>query len=596
MNTVRKKKSQSAIDFSAAAAAVSAERVQRGFTYPSFSGISPRNVDYAFRSYQAGLFYSALPIMEAVATMDAQVSTCMEKRLAMTCCADWEVFYEQDIDEAQRKEAEIQSSIIRDFLNTLCVSSATAQDENQGLQSLLRHIGSAIAYGYAAAAITWVPAKTASDDFTLHAEVMTCPLRFFEARERRLRICKDYTANAAPIVPGKWLIAHTQSTPLMLPTLFAYLFKATPLQDWGHTVEKFGIPFISAKTPAAYGDANWTAAENALRRVGSGFAGLFGKDVELEIHSLAQGNAPHAALIDYVDRKIAQIWLGGDLSTMSRGDNAVGSLAQTAQGDFQRKQDKAFVEQVVDTQLVRPLLDRVFGAGSRQYAFFRFKDVEAKDLQASILRIKTAKELGLEMSKAFVYSELGVPEPKPWEEIFEQPQESAPPPQQQDVPETEEEQREGQGDFSNASGKELSRSFLDAQARQFDALISRLRVLEQTQTEEDFQNAAKALEQDFPQIAGQILSRNDVAEAIASAVIDKIEYGEHAEFKNAVGKNGMKHDARGRFADKDYLDNLESRVHNVKDHLRSIPDSNARFSASARRKKPPQKRSSGDCF
>lgn len=501
------------IDFSASAAAVAAERIQRGFTYPAFSGVSPRNVDYAFRAYQAGQFYAAVPIMEAVATMDAQVATCIEKRLAFTSSADWEVFEEQDVAESERQAAQAQATILRDFFNTLSVTSATAQDENQGLQSLVRHISSAIAYGYSASALTWIPATTINGQATLHAEVMTCPLRFFEAKERRLRIRKDYTANATPLKPGQWVIAHAQTTPLMLPTLFAYLFKATPLQDWAHTVEKFGIPFVSAKTPAPYNSNEWRAAEDALRRVGSGFAGLFGKDVELDIHSLAQGNAPHASLVDYIDRKISQIWLGGDLSTMSREGDAVGSLAQSESGDFQRKQDKAFVEQIIDTQLVRPLLDRVFGKGVRQRAFFRFKAVESKDIQASVLRIKTAQEMGLSLGKSYVYSELGIPEPKPWEELLDA---------HKPIVTVEDEEQE---DLQNASKpSEIQDKLRQAQVAQYDAMIARLRVLEQASTEEDFQNGARKLEEDFPQIAGQILSRNDVAEVLASAIIDKIEY------------------------------------------------------------------------
>ena len=188
------------------------------------------------------------------------------------------------------------------------------------------------------------------------------------------------------------------------------------------------------------------------------------------------------------------------------------------------------------------------------------------------------------MAKSFVYSELGVPEPKPWEEIFGGNKSE----QQGDENPNDADDNES-NDFKNASYKSDLQKIYAAQEKQYDALISRLRVLEQMPTEEDFQNAARQLEADFPQIAGQILARNDIAEVMASAIIDKFEARE--EFQNTIDKNGMRHDERGRFsgyagggvnlsqgnADKDYLDSLQERVRNVKDHLKSfneLPDFN----------------------
>lgn len=503
---------------SGAQAVIAEKSTRRSFFTPRPQGLTPSLVVDLLRNYEQGEFYRICRIAENVLRYDTQVAICANRRLAMSASLDWEIFTEDGESESERNLADMQRAALTEFFNTLVVRSVRAQDAIAGVQALVRHIATAHAFGYAAAAITWTPSVSAKGTPSLRCSILTCPLSLFEARDRRLRIRIDGSWTGKPLDTKGWLVAHSNTEPLILPTLVAEMFKSAALSDWAATVEKFGTPFISAKTPAAYKSDEWIAAEEAVKHVGSGFAGVFGTDVELDIHSLAQGEAPHENLVDYLDRSISRLWLGGDLSTMSKNGDAVGSNAQMQSTDILRKQDRLFAEQVIDTQLVRPFLARVFGTNVKQRAYFRLdSDDDPEDVSSAVTRIKAAVELGLPVSKAFAYSELGIPQPAEWEETLgnetqEQPTPAAPAQNSSEFAE-----------FGNASTTEENNEALaKAETTQLSELISRLHGIEEIPAEDEaaFRNAVSALDRDFPEIEQKILSRNDAAQAIAD-IIDR---------------------------------------------------------------------------
>ena len=498
---------------SGAQAVVAEKSARRSFFTPRPQGLTPGFVVDLLRDYEQGEFYRICRVAENVLRYDTQAAICANRRFAMSASLDWEIFTEDGESEAERSLADMQRAALTEFFNTLTVRSVRAQDAIAGVQALVRHIATAHAFGYAAAALTWAPAVSTEGTPSVRCSVLTCPLSLFEARDRRLRIRTDGSWTGKPLEPNGWLVAHSNAEPLILPTLVAEMFKSAALSDWAATVEKFGTPFISAKTPAAYKSDEWIAAEEAVKHVGSGFAGVFGTDVELDVHSLAQGEAPHENLVDYLDRSVSRLWLGGDLSTMSKNGDAVGSNAQMQSTDILRKQDRLFAEQVIDTQLVRPFLARVFGQSVKQRAYFRLgTDDNAEDANSAVARIKAAVELGLPVSKAFAYAELGVPQPAAWEETLgnETPQTPSFPTQNSsDVVE-----------FGNAATEENNETLARAETTQLSELISRLHGIEAIPAEDEdgFHRAIEALDRDFPEIEQKILSRNDAAQAIADII------------------------------------------------------------------------------
>lgn len=512
---MRKNAVPEANPFSSQAAAVKAERAQRDFTFPQWSGIDPSQVGLYLAAHEQGEFYESAPILEAVLRYDAQILTCFEKRTSLATACPWEIVPE-NVDSSLKGEAEKQAAILRDFFNTISVSSAFARDASLSVGALLKHILSAVAFGYSASAVSFYNAKTPEGEPTVHATFVNCPLRFFEGRSRFLRIRTDLDITGKPLEPKKWVVASTLSTPLLIPSLVLFCLKSTPMEDWAHVVEKFGIPFAWLNTPAKEGSPEWENAKKAVKAIGSGFSAVLGESVKLNTATMAQGNAPHERLIDYLDRSISRLWLGGDLSTMSREGDAVGSLAQGDALSIIAKNDRDFLEQVIDTQISRRVLDYVFGEGTRQLAYFKFSANRRDEISSIVERINAAQSLGLPVAKSWLYAELGIPEPKEGEETI--------------IARAQEPQN-GNLDGTNAGNtlkfkaidaknaaqlKKLPKTVIDAQNAVFEELIAALEALENAV---DFEGALKDFEEKFPDFAGKILNRSDVGDAIADAVM-----------------------------------------------------------------------------
>ncbi len=488
--------------------AIRAEKSFRYVLYPHYSGITPSTVAFARQCYELGDFFYSTLLFEAVARYDAQLATCIEKRFSKTAFSDWEISTINGLPEEMKEAATEQVEILNDFFNNLTVASAVALDEEQGVQSLFRHIVSAVAFGYSAAAISYQPAFTPTGKHTLHAKILTCPLSFFEARTRKIRIRENYSDYyGTPLEKEKWIIAHYSGTPLILPSLEPYMAKSSAMQDWNHTVEKFGIPFVVAHTPAEQGSQEWTQAEHAVKNIGSGFSGVVGADVQIDTTSLAQGDAPHERLIDYADRQISRLWLGGDLETMSREGDSVGSEAQSQSSDFIRRNDASFIEQVIDTQITQPILRKVFGDAVPQLAYFRFSVKEHKDINASIAKISTAKELGLKIPVSFVYAELGIPEPQEGETTLDELEET--------IDNESDEVPFEENETTNAKIDEKVPLKLNiAGSAQYEELIKWVARLETIENEEDFQKEVNILNEKFPEIKNRILGKDDIANAM----------------------------------------------------------------------------------
>lgn len=510
-------------NYSASAEAVRAEFSQRYLTFPQWSGINPADVGMALTSYQEGDYASCAMLLEAILKYDSQLRTCFRKRTALSASCDWEISFEKIPDDL-KPEAEKQAEVLRDFFSTLTVSDVMAKDAKHGVSLLFEQIASALAYGYSASAVEYFPAKTIDGTKTVHASITNCPLRFFEARTRRLRIRVNYAQyEGEPMNPKQWIISHSPQEALVLPSLVLFALKSTPLEDWCYVLEKFGIPAVLFKTTAQKGSPEWRETVKAASKFGSGYSGVIGSEVEPIINAFAQGNAPHERLIDYVDRSISRLWLGGDLNTMSREGDALGTNAQSSAEINLKKADCAFIESVIDKQVVRRVLDLVFGEGTRQLVYFRFTNVEPKNTAQIIQRIQAAQQAGIPVPKAWIYAELGIPQPSQDEEtVFGGEQNK----QQGKESKNEQENTKSPFDAKNSKREKglpnLPDKILQARREDFSELLERLQEIKDA-PEEDFSELITALHQDFGDIAENILTRENVADALASELLTRGE-------------------------------------------------------------------------
>lgn len=398
---MRKKQKQTTL----AQAAEAAHRT--GCDVFGWAGVSPARIGAMMRAHEDGDFGASMPLFEKACRCDYRIRTASAKRFRAVSKLRWEIQTTDSSDEAQA-----QKKALKRFYDTLAVTSAEKRMENARLSTLIYRMMSAVNFGYAAGEIRWIP------DFyegapTYRALVETCPLKWFEARERELRIVTTPGADGVPLEPDAWIVAVAPDEPLIYPTILLYMLRMTPLQDWAATIEKYGRPIVYGETTADYGSAEWKQFMDALRKLAAGATCTVNPGAEIKVLPIAQnGSMPHKELIDALDRALVALWRGGDLSTMSRGSEAVGSNPQTDEMDDIAAADIEFIQDTFEARLTQPFLRRVFGAEAEPKAWFALVQENPERARLAKEGVEKVHALGLPIAKSHIYEVFGVPAPE----------------------------------------------------------------------------------------------------------------------------------------------------------------------------------------
>ena len=373
-------------------------------------GLTPAKLARMLEDFDAGYMRDIAIAWQRMLERDDQLLTVHPKRVRATSRLPWQILPVDDSPEAGRhKEA------LEEFYNNLTVTSALDEDDRGGVRLLVKQMLSSVAMRYAVHEIVWQPVPG-----SLTAEFRFVPLEFFERRSGRLRfLATEGALDGTDLEPGGWMI--TKGDGLMIGGCVAYMFKTMPLRAWVGFCEKFGTPGLHGKTSAAKDSAEWTALADALEAFGENLALITNDGVSLNPIELKNaGGNPHPLLVDRMDRAISRVWLGDDLSTMSRGQDAVGTNAQLKGADAITEDDAATVSETLQQYVDTPVLRMRFGA-EKPLAYFSITLPKSDTTDQTIKRIETAQKFGVDLSKAFVRQELNLPEPDESDELIEDP-------------------------------------------------------------------------------------------------------------------------------------------------------------------------------
>gem|GEM_PF-559189 len=343
--------------------------------------------------YRAGYLRNMALTMQAIEETDDTLASVIPKTKSAACRHGYEILTVDTDDEAQATEAAKQKEAIEYFYNELRVTSALDRDAAGGVRLLLSQMMDAKGKGYAAHNLVWKPRP--GGNYT--AEAIFTPLWFFESRHGQLRFLA--TANAydgEELEPGAWLISKSSGTPLLIPSSIAYLYKNLPKQDWLVYSARHGMPILEAVVPdnIVEGSAEWTMAQDAITAASTGqLAWVRNQSTTINAIQIgAQGPLPYPDLIERMDRALAAIWRGGDLSTMSKGGQAVGSNAQESESDALAADDAEWLSETLRHKLDRLVLDYVFGPETPALAYIQVlsapKDNSAADLKTDDFLLK----------------------------------------------------------------------------------------------------------------------------------------------------------------------------------------------------------------
>jgi hypothetical protein len=217
-------------------------------------------------------------------------------------------------------DAAAQADTLKAFYASLRVTDFNCRNVSSGVRGLVAGMMRAYQDMYSVHEIVFRPLP----DGSLRAELIRCPLEWFKLTGGAMCLdagAADATREPKPLEAGGWLVA--QSDGVGVACAVAYMFKRLALGDWAVYSGRCGHPGIHGKTAAAKGSTQWTDFVAALKKFGREWACATGLDDVIEKIDLSvSGTLPYPGLVERMDRAIASLQRGADLSTMSAGSGA----------------------------------------------------------------------------------------------------------------------------------------------------------------------------------------------------------------------------------------------------------------------------------
>lgn len=372
-------------------------------------GLTPERLKAQHEAFYSGNLRPFSATQEQIIRKDDLLPGVVGKRTRAPCVLGYEILTTENSDRAEQHR-----TVLTHLYNNLKCTNVVDQNERGGVALLLRQMMSAVGFRYAAHEVLW---KISPDGIT--AELRFAPLYFFENTSGRLRFLpSDSEFYGLDLDPGRWLI--TVGEGLMVACSIAYLFKHYPLRDWLIYCGRHGMPGICGETTAAPGSQEWKAMESAVADFAAEFAAVYSTGDSInKIDLTAQGELPYPKLIERMDRMMASLWRGADLSTMSSGTGTHGSGAslQGSEAEILEASDAMMLSEALNEYLDTWAI-RYYLGDEEPLAYIQMKTSTRKNVEQDLKVDLELHEMGFPLSLRSISERYNRPLPKPGDSLL----------------------------------------------------------------------------------------------------------------------------------------------------------------------------------
>ena len=369
--------------------------------------MTPASLARILDDFHAGNLKQAALIWDAIERRDDLLQGVISKRKKAIARLPWEILTLDNSEEAMR-----QKFLLEQFYNNLQCVNAYDENERGGVPLLIRQMMDAVGKRYAVHEVVFKPFTQHSKRF-LTAEFRFVPLFFFENKEGRLQYIGG--DKKIPLKSDEWLI--TTGDGLMESCSIAYLFKHLPLRDWLIYCERNGMPGVKGITNARPGSDEWEVAREAVQNFGAEFHALMTAGTDIQAIDISgKGELPYPKLVERMDRAMAALWRGSDLTTLGQ-QHGLGSSVQNSERDLLEEDDAQMISDTLHEQIDRCVLKYLEGT-EHPKAYFQLKTSPNKNLNNDLNIIKTLWDMGVELSLNDVREHFGINPPANHEDLL----------------------------------------------------------------------------------------------------------------------------------------------------------------------------------
>jgi len=380
------------------APAVTAARVRYEIQsrFSPIKNLTPQRIVTMLEQFDRGILRDAAWMMDKVERTDDMLQTVAPKRKKGLSRQEYDIVaYESWENLGTAAQLEAQKEFLEDFYNRLTTTHALKRNVRGGVRKMIYQMADAIGKEYAVHNISWLPGR----DGSLTASLTFTPLWFFEATDGELRFLQSAgQLHGVELEPLRWMV--TCGDGLMVASLVAYMFKHLPLKDWLVYSGRCGMPFVANATDAAYGSKEWDDGIEALKSIAQEFAMQHSRGSEISIHDMTvSGELPMPQLVERMDRALAMLWRGADLSTMSSKDGMGASLQQD-ESDLLVEDDIEMINETLEHALSLPALRWKFGNEVKPLCSFKLTAPDRQDEKAEQDKLHAAADYGVPIDQA----------------------------------------------------------------------------------------------------------------------------------------------------------------------------------------------------
>ena len=352
-------------------------------------GANPDTLVTAVTAYHAGNIAQLAKIVDAYERQDDVAATGRMKRDASVARCEHTVLIEEGHEDDPR--AQLHRETLQRFWATIRCTSAFNRAERGGIRLLKKQMMSARTHGWSAHNILWH-----TEGGTLRAEFIQIPMWHFENLTGELRFREHVTDwYGVPLWDGGWLV--NSATPIGPAVALACCAKRMSLQDWMLFSERAATPGLLGKTAAAPGTEAWNNLCEMLRRWSRAWTGAVDKDTEITPVNLNTGTPPMPQLVERMDRAIAALYRGADLSTISKGEG-LGASLQGEESDMLESDQCAEISEALHEQVDR-LVIRYMCGDDEPLAYIWIEPVSKPDVDSNTKIDDHLAKFGIRLSK-----------------------------------------------------------------------------------------------------------------------------------------------------------------------------------------------------
>jgi hypothetical protein len=401
----------------------------KNWRFNPLTNLQPATLSRHLDAFEAGHLREAALIWEALEQRDDLLRTVISKRKKSVARHGWTVLPLPNLTGAEKSRAQEHAAALEHFYSHLECEHAVDTAERGGFKLLARQMMDAVGKRFAVHEIIWRDAEGSADiggtattaggthrNF-VEAKFRFVPLPFFENTTGRLRFLEqDFAQEGRELEPGAWMV--TVGDGLMVASSTAWMFKHLSLDDWLRCSSRNGIPALRGISAAARGSAEWTALEESLAGVLEGQSIIHSSSDSVEVLDLmAGGNIPFPQLVERIDRMLAALWRGADLSTISR-DRGYGASLQEKETCALEEDDAEMLTETLNRYVDEWVIRHVFGAEEKPLAHVQVlvtpRECTSGDLQVDEFLLRHGAPLSLQEAM----NRYGRALPKPGEPVL----------------------------------------------------------------------------------------------------------------------------------------------------------------------------------